>query len=57
MPGTGARGAAVQRDLDRLVGHLDERGELERALVVARRQEDMEPWGVEGHRQVMCLLP
>ena len=42
--------------LERTAEHLEEGGEVGRALEVARRQLEMAPWDEEGHRRVMRLL-
>ena len=42
--------------LDRLVRYFMQQGEWQQALINARRQEEMEPWREETHRQLMILL-
>ena len=42
--------------LDGLVRHFTRQGDWQRALIYGRRQEEMEPWREETHRQLMILL-
>ncbi len=46
----------AQRALQQVACHHENRGAYQRALVYARRQVALDPWGERGHRRVLRLL-